>query len=89
MRDYRLYIDDIIDSCNQIIEYTAGISFQQFESDRMRIDAVVRNIGIIGEAANNVPDDIQEKHPEIPWHQMRGMRNLLIHEYWGLDMKIL
>ncbi len=65
------------------------MDFSAWGSDRKTIDAVVRNFGIIGEAANHIPPEIQSRFPDIPWSQMRGIRNVLIHEYFGVDEEVL
>ncbi len=88
-RDWKLRIEDILESIRKIQRYTNGISFVDFANDEMRIDAVVRNIGIIGEAANNIPLEIQDCYPQLPWFEMRGIRNVVIHEYFGLSLIIL
>lgn len=88
-RDWHLRIDDIIDALQTIASYIDGFTYDQWTNDRKTIDAVIRNIEIIGEAANHVPEDIQSRYPDIPWVQMRSIRNLLIHEYFGVDIDII
>jgi len=88
-RNWKFRIEDIISSLDLISEYTSGIDYATWSSDRKTIDAVIRNIEIIGEAAGHVPDDIQERHPDVPWTQMKAMRNILVHEYFGVDTDIL
>lgn len=73
----------------KIERYTKGLSPTHFREDEKTIDAVVRNLIIIGEAARLVPDEIAERHPEIAWKKMRGLRNLAVHEYFGVDADIL
>jgi uncharacterized protein with HEPN domain len=58
--------------------------FEQFRDDQMTVDAVIRNFEIIGEAAGYIPEEIQEKYPELAWLEMRGMRNIMVHEYFGV-----
>ncbi|MCP3930340.1 MAG: DUF86 domain-containing protein [Bacteroidetes bacterium] len=82
-------IEDIAESIDLIFEYTSDFDFHTWKSDRKTIDAVVRNLEIIGEAASHVPDDIQERFIDIPWNQMKGIRNVLIHEYFGVDTDVL
>ena len=69
--------------------YIAELDYQAFRADRKTIDAVERNLEIIGEAAANLPDEVLVRWPEVPWHRMRGLRNLLAHEYFGVDRAIL
>jgi uncharacterized protein with HEPN domain len=82
-------VEDILDAIAQIQAYVAGMTFDAFQADRKTIDAVVRNITVIGEAANNVPPAIADKHPEIPWKLMRDFRNVVVHRYFGLDLNVI
>lgn len=86
-RDYLMFLEDILDSINQIESYIFGMSFQDFSIDRKTIDSVIRNIEIIGEASKNIPGSIQEKYPDIPWNRMVGLRNVAIHAYFGIDLE--
>ena len=65
------------------------MNFEEWSLDRKTIDAVIRNVEIIGEAANHIPSEVQNRYPEIPWMQMRGIRNILIHVYFGIDTEII
>jgi uncharacterized protein with HEPN domain len=75
-RSWDLRISDIIDAIENVLDYSAGMTFEQFAEDRKTIDAVVRNFMIIGEAATYLPKDFIEKHPDLPWREMRDMRNI-------------
>lgn len=88
-RDWTMRIEDILDSIAQIQAYVRGMTFDSFQADRKTIDAVVRNITIIGEAANNVPPSVADSHPEIPWKLMRDFRNVVVHRYFGLDARVI
>ena len=88
-REWGIRIEDIVAAIDLILEYTHGMERATFRSDRRTVDAVVRNLIIIGEAANHVPDDVAAAHPDIPWTRMRGMRNLAVHEYFGVDEDVL
>ena len=88
-RDFRLYIDDILDAISQIQQYMVNCDLQAFTTDRKTQDAVVRNLEIIGEAARALPDDLKEAAPEIDWQKIVGLRNILIHEYFGISIPIL
>jgi uncharacterized protein with HEPN domain len=88
-RDWKIGIEDILESISKIHRYLAGLTLDQFSEDDRTVDAVVRNFGIIGEAALHVPESIRLAHPELPWPQMRGLRNLVIHEYFGISLEIL
>ncbi len=81
-RDWKFRIEDILDAVCAIQQYTQGMEFKTFTEDRKTVDAVVRNLIIIGEAAVHVPEDICLKYSETPWHDMRGMRNFVVHEYF-------
>jgi len=88
-REWKVCIEDILESISKIHRYLEGSTFEQFVADERTVDAVVRNFGIIGEAVLHVPEEIRLAHPELPWPQMRGLRNLLIHEYFGISLEIL
>ena len=83
-RDHRLYIDDILEAIRKIEKYTEGLTIEDFLRDDKSIDAVIRNFEIIGEAIKHIPGDIREKYPDIPWKLMAGMRDKLIHQYFGI-----
>ena len=88
-REPNLLVEDIIDSGKKILEYTSNLSFEDFTKDGKTIDAVIRNFEIIWEAAIRLPDDFKENHPEIDWHRIRGFRNRIVHDYFGIDFTIV
>ncbi len=88
-RDYRLSLEDMLDSCGKILRFTANMSFDQFVEDERTYDAVVRNLEIIGEAAKNLPDDIRLRYRSIEWRKIAGLRDVIAHEYFGIDNDIL
>lgn len=88
-RNWIIRIQDILECISKIQSYTSGLTFDQFQNDNLRIDAVVRNLEIIGEAAGHIPIEIQEKHPDLAWLEMRGMRNIVTHEYFGISIPII
>ena len=88
-RDPILYLEDIVLSMQRIQEYIAGLDFQHFKWDYKTVDAVIRNFEIIGEATKNLPQDIKEKHSELPWEEMYRLRNRITHEYFGIDYEII
>ena len=85
-KDYKAYISHILESIILIEQYTQNISFEEFEKDRKTIDAVIRNFEIIGEASNKLPEEFKKKYPEVPWKSLIGLRNVLIHDYLGVDV---
>jgi uncharacterized protein with HEPN domain len=88
-KNNKLYFKDILDSITKIESYTKGMSFRNFSHNKMVIDAVIRNFEIIGEAAKNLPPKTKSMHKAIPWKEMAGMRDKVIHEYFGVDLKIV
>jgi len=88
-RDYRDYLQDILDSVCEIESFIKGMSYEDFKRDRKTINAVVRSIEVMGEAAKRIPRALKTKWGGIPWRQMAGMRDKLIHEYFGVDVEIL
>lgn len=89
MRDHRLYITDIIEAITAIEAFTTGQAFKQFAADDKTVSAVIRKLEIIGEAAKNVPEEVRQKYPDIPWREMAGMRDRLIHFYFGVDFGLV
>jgi uncharacterized protein with HEPN domain len=88
-RDWRFRIQDILDAIAVVSAYTADMDFEKFKSDRRTVDAVVRNLILIGEAARHIPDEICAKSSMVPWSEMRSMRNLVVHQYFGVSDAIL
>ncbi|MCK4420958.1 DUF86 domain-containing protein [candidate division WOR-3 bacterium] len=88
-RDFKLFIQDIIDSINEIEEFVGDMDFNEFYNDRKTRSAVVLKIEIIGEASKNIPKEIWTKYKEIPWKDMAGMRDKISHFYFGIDYKIV
>ncbi len=88
-RDINLFFADILEAIGSIKEYTHGMGYEKFIQDKRTRDAVVRNLEIIGEAAKNIPDDVKEKYPEVNWKAITGMRDKLIHEYFGVSNPIV
>jgi len=88
-RQPQLLLEDILDSAEKIITYTEDLNYDEFIADSKTIDAVVRNFEIIGEAANRLPDEFRDSHDKIDWHKIRGLRNRIVHHYFGIDYSII
>jgi len=88
-KDLRLYLSDILDSGNAIQEFVKGLSFEEFSKDRKTYSAVIREFEVIGEAVGKCFEELKQKHPDIEWQDMKDFRNLLIHEYFGVDLEIV
>lgn len=84
MKDDQVYLRHIIDAVEKIETYLAGQTYESFSKNNMMIDSVVRELEIVGEATNHLSDLLRESHPEIPWRDAIDMRNILIHEYFGV-----
>ena len=85
-RHWKFRIQDILDAVQKIKSYTEGLSFDDFANDSKTMDAVIRQLTIIGEAASRVPEEITSTASTIPWSEIREMRNVVVHEYFGLDL---
>lgn len=88
-RQIDLYLDDIKLSIKKIKSYTKGKTFDEFKNDELLCDAIIRNLEIIGEAVKQIPESERNKHKEIEWKKIAGLRDILIHEYFGIDSYIL
>ena len=88
-RDEGVLVEDILAAIGKIKAYIAGLDFATFASSPMVVDAVVRNLEVIGEAANRISEKRRERGTDIPWREMIGLRNRIIHEYFGVDVSIV
>jgi uncharacterized protein with HEPN domain len=88
-RDFKVYLDDVLEAIHKIREYTTDLSIEALSSDSKTLDAVTRNLEIIGEAVKNVPDEIRSQYSDIQWRKIAGLRDILIHHYFGIDLEIV
>lgn len=88
-RDVKLYLTDILECGNAILEFTKEMLFEEFCDDRKTYSAVIREFEIIGEAVGKLPAELKQKYSDIQWQDIKDFRNLLIHEYFGVDAKII
>jgi uncharacterized protein with HEPN domain len=84
-RDYILFIEDIVNCIDKIEKYSLGMSFNEFCSNDMAVDAVVRNFEIIGEAVKKIPEEVKGRYPDVEWKEAAGFRDILIHNYFSID----
>ena len=88
-RSYLEYLYDIYSSIREVFDFVGEMNYQEFAEDRKTINAVLRSLEVVGEAAKHVPDKLKYRYPNIPWKRMCGMRDKLIHEYHGVDYEMV
>lgn len=88
-REERLYLQDIHECCQKISSYSLSITYSDFCKDHKTVDAILYNLFVIGEAVKNLSGSFFEKHPDIPWKKIKGMRDIIAHQYFGLDYPLL
>ena len=88
-RNWKMRIGDILECIHRIQRHTRDLGFKEFEDDEKTIDSVLRNLEIIGEASRHVPREIQKRYSDLPWMEMYTMRNIVIHEYHGVNLSII
>lgn len=86
-REWPDRVQDILDAVADIERYVAGLTYQEFAGNREKVHAVLYNIGIIGEAVSSLPEELRDRHPGIPWRDIRNMRNVVTHVYFGVDLQ--
>jgi len=84
-RDESLYLEDIRESCEKVLKFTRGMTYKDFVHDDLHFDAVLRNLEIIGEAVKNISEETRQKFPQIKWRKIAGFRNIVAHEYFGVN----
>ena len=88
-RAFADYLNDIITAIADIEEFTRGMSYKAFSEDKKTVNAVIRSLEVLGEATKHIPKSFRQKHPDIPWSKMTGIRDVLIHDYMGVDLKTI
>ncbi len=88
-RDYSLYLKDILTAFESIEDFVKGLDLEEFKADDKTLSAVIRKLEIIGEATKQLSEELRSKYPDIPWKEMAGMRDRLIHFYFGVDYKLV
>jgi len=88
-RDYKVYADDILEAIGKIKRFTNGLDREAFSQDEKTFDAVIRNLEVIGEAIKKIPDEVRTQHPSVEWKKIAGVRDILVHEYFGIDVDIV
>jgi uncharacterized protein with HEPN domain len=88
-RQWKLYVEDILVAITRVERYTKAMDLERFRSSDITVDAVIRNFTVIGEAARQIPSEIEKQNPDIPWDKMRALRNVVVHQYFGVDVGIL
>ena len=88
-RDYKLYLEDILEAIGRVELYAAGATFQKLGENKMLVDAILHNLYIIGEASKHLPDELKILAPEIEWRRISGMRDVIAHEYFGISLEIV
>ena len=86
---HKMFLEDIQEAMSKIERYTSGLTYQTFVNNEMAVDAVIRNLAVIGEASRNIPDSVREKYTDIQWGRMVGLRNIVIHQYFSVDLSII
>jgi len=88
-RDPDLLVEDMLGAIRKIGRFTVGMDEETFRQDERTVDAVVRNLEILGEATKQLPEDFVARYPDVPWQQIAGLRNRIVHDYFGLDLEII
>ena len=88
-KDYKVFLEDILEAVRKVRDYTDGLSLEAFAADTKTFDAVIRNLEIIGEAVKQIPEDIRSRRPEVEWKRIARLRDILIHQSFGVDVQIV
>jgi uncharacterized protein with HEPN domain len=85
----RDYLGDIVEAAERVLSYASGLNFESFLDDRRTQDAILRNLQVIGEAAKKISPSLRAAHPHLPWREMTGLRNRIVHDYFGVDLEVV
>ena len=88
-RDWRLRLDDMLDAALTAISLADGLEKDDFVADRVLVDAAIKNLSVLGEAATRVPDEVAQQWQDLPWRMMRDMRNFIVHQYFGVSADVV
>jgi uncharacterized protein with HEPN domain len=88
-RDYRIFLQDVLDAIVNVAEFVGAMTLDEFRADKKTLHAVVRNLEVIGEAVKCVPPEIRQRCPAVPWQRIAGLRDILIHHYFEIDVDIV
>jgi uncharacterized protein with HEPN domain len=88
-RDYKVFLQDVLDASANVVEFLGAMTRTEFEADKKTVHAVVRNLEVIGEAIKSVPPEVRGQHPQVPWQRIAGLRDILIHHYFEIDIDIV
>ena len=88
-REYSDSLRDMLENAQRAIQFTNGMDYKSFAKDDKTVYAVIRAVEIIGEAAANIPGEVRSKYPNVPWREVRGMRNKLVHHYFGINVEVV
>ena len=88
-RDYRVYLEDILEAIRKIREFTNEVSLAALSKDAKTLDAVIRNLEVVGEAVKRLPEQVRSRQPDVEWKKIAGLRDILIHEYFGINVEVV
>lgn len=88
-RDYKIFLQDVLEAIANVAEFVGAMTRNEFEADKKTVHAVVRDLEVIGEAIKSVPAEVRGRHPQVPWQRIAGLRDILIHHYFEIDIDIV